>query len=296
MNDKTVCVILNYNVASLTCRLAQTLCGYSAVSDIVVVDNCSTDDSIKVLNAIRNEKIHIVSSDKNGGYGYGNNIGVREAYEKYGAKYVLILNPDVEVEESVIEELKKRMSGYPDCAVASARQISPSQPRTQSCWGLGSIFEHTVRMLPVTGKIYKRIKKKSLYEGDYSEHETECVAGSLLIADAEKFIEAGGYDEDFFLYMEENVLGSRLKKLGYKTLFCGDITYLHNHGVSISKTFRRESKIFDLLRESKQKYLRGYLGASEFQVLVFRVLSAIGKTEMIIWHQIKTRLAGNKKK
>ena len=71
----------------------------NSIDKIVVVDNCSTDNSYVQLKEFENEKIHVVQSEKNGGYGYGNNIGID--YLKNLVDYIIVANPDVVFKESV---------------------------------------------------------------------------------------------------------------------------------------------------------------------------------------------------
>uniref|UniRef100_UPI0006D0DB42 glycosyltransferase n=1 Tax=Clostridium sp. NkU-1 TaxID=1095009 RepID=UPI0006D0DB42 len=100
------CIILNYNDAETTISLVNSLVNYEILDSIVIVDNCSTDDSASRLQAIEAGKVHFISSEKNGGYGYGNNQGIRYAYGNLHATHVLIANPDVKVTEECIQAMK----------------------------------------------------------------------------------------------------------------------------------------------------------------------------------------------
>ena len=81
MNEyKTACVILNYNDASTTLDLLRKIQHYKVLNYIVIVDNCSTDDSIEKIQQYVSNNIYLLKSSSNGGYGAGNNIGIRYAY------------------------------------------------------------------------------------------------------------------------------------------------------------------------------------------------------------------------
>ena len=74
---KTSCVILNYNDAQTVIEQVKRIYQYSSLDYIVVVDNCSTDNSWEELQALKekSEKISLIQTEKNGGYGAGNNAG-----------------------------------------------------------------------------------------------------------------------------------------------------------------------------------------------------------------------------
>ena len=95
-NSRTSCVILNYNDSGTTVEQVRRICGYPSLDDIVVVDNASGEDSWEELKTSveHMENVHLSRAERNGGYGAGNNIGVRYSLEKLGARYVLIANPD----------------------------------------------------------------------------------------------------------------------------------------------------------------------------------------------------------
>ncbi|MFR5732279.1 MAG: glycosyltransferase family 2 protein [Clostridium sp.] len=84
MSMQLSCVILNYNDAETTEKLVKQIADYDVLHQIIVVDNASTDDSLERLrklesdaNASQSGKVRVISADHNGGYGSGNNLGVR---------------------------------------------------------------------------------------------------------------------------------------------------------------------------------------------------------------------------
>ena len=71
------CLILNYNDVQSTTKLYNQIKDYKVLDHIILVDGKSTDDSYKKLNQLSSPKTTVLLADKNGGYGYGNNIGLR---------------------------------------------------------------------------------------------------------------------------------------------------------------------------------------------------------------------------
>ena len=70
------CVILNYNDSETTLSLINKIKTYEILDYIVIVDNQSSDNSLEKLRKIQTSKIIVICSEKNGGYGYGNNYGI----------------------------------------------------------------------------------------------------------------------------------------------------------------------------------------------------------------------------
>ena len=107
ITDMIGVVILNYNDVQTTIELVDKLVSYKSISNIVIVDNHSTDDSVQILNSKYKTitRIKIVISNTNGGYGAGNNIGIKYLYDMYGIRYQIICNPDVSFEENVVVAL-----------------------------------------------------------------------------------------------------------------------------------------------------------------------------------------------
>ena len=87
---KTGIVVLNYNDAIETIDFVEKISTFNAVDIICVVDNCSTDDSVKQLKKLKN--IELIALDTNEGYAAGNNAGLKYLYEQECDNYI-ISNP-----------------------------------------------------------------------------------------------------------------------------------------------------------------------------------------------------------
>lgn len=274
------CVILNYNDWEHTSTLIKHIENYRIFSNIVVVDNCSTDDSLIRLKELQNSKIVIVQSEKNKGYGYGNNFGMKYAFKKLGADAVLICNPDVSFGENVVEHLSSAMEAQPNCGVISAVQYDRNGNEIdQSAWSIPHVWNYIFSV----GKLSSHIAV-NFYQNAEVLHrapvtKVDCVAGSLLLVSRDSFEKTGGYDENVFLYCEETILGCKMKKAGFNTYICSDIHYLHLHGVSISKSVTSAVKRKKLLLKSHHYTLKNYLNANYFALLLDNVVGKIAIAE-----------------
>ncbi len=117
-------VILNYNDACGTVDAIRRISGFSCIESIIVVDNASTDKSAEriqeAIESANDDRLVFIQSGRNGGYGYGNNIGVRYAHDRLSAKYALIANPDAVFDESLVENMLKIFESDADTAAVGA--------------------------------------------------------------------------------------------------------------------------------------------------------------------------------
>jgi GT2 family glycosyltransferase len=269
------CLILNYNGYEETAQLIKIIADYN-FSNILVVDNCSTDNSFYELQKHATKKISIIRTFKNGGYGSGNNFGMRYAFEVLKADLVLICNPDVVYEDGLISRLKSLFKENKKIGVVSALQKDKNQREvTISAWKIPNTWDYIFSV----GGILKKCIPTFYYSLDFLHHtstvQVDCVAGSLLMISKDAFKVTGGYDEDIFLYCEETTLGCKMRDAGYETYLCSDCTYTHLQGVSISKSIKSILQQKKIMLNSHHVLLRKYLKANHFQVLVDKIISNI---------------------
>lgn len=273
------CVILNYNDASTTIQLVENIKDYSLLDFIVVVDNCSTDDSWDKLRILKSEKIHIISSSRNGGYGFGNNVGLRYSSNVLNVDYVVIANPDVLFSEECISKFIQTFQEDSSIAVVSAKQSNSPDCAWKNC--------STMQYILATSLFFEIWLKIRSYPSKYFQGKNLtpvfAVPGSLLMVDLKKMLEHGMYDEDFFLYYEEPVLAQKFTEAGLKTILRLDCSYVHNHHVSISKTYRRWSQQHAVLLKSAELFLRKYKNANILQMLFANLWFAYTKFEFFIY-------------
>lgn len=256
---KINCVILNYNDADTVLGLVHEIGGYQALDQIVIVDNASTDDSVSKLEPLKNEKIHVLRAEKNGGYGSGNNLGVRYAVEQNGADYVLIANPDVKFSEGCIRSLAGILRRHPELAVATAKMDDMTYGELNNGWKLHGFWGELLAMGPICMRLFKKLLSyPDTYFEDKKAVYVDAVHGSMLMVDGKKFLEVGGYDKGIFLYQEEAVLAKKMKDRGYRSLLVLDQTYRHEHSVSIKKSFKGQLERQKLRNTSVLYYMKQY--------------------------------------
>jgi N-acetylglucosaminyl-diphospho-decaprenol L-rhamnosyltransferase len=280
MNSRIVsCVILNYNDAPTTIKLLKHIKDFGAIDNIVVVDNYSTDNSWEELQSYKNEKIKLIKTEKNGGYGFGNNVGIKYSVETLNADYVLIANPDVIFENDLIEKLVATFDNNSDIAVVSAKQSNSFHWAWKNCSVLQQVLATSLFF-----EIWLSIRE---YSKSYFLNKTEvpvfAVPGSLLMVDAKKMIRYGMFDEEFFLYYEEPILAQKFADAGLRTILRLDISYIHNHHTTTLKTLKRWSKQHNILLKSAELFLRKYKQANTLQMFFAKLWFAYTRVEFAIY-------------
>lgn len=274
------CIILNYNDSDNCIKLARKIESYSGLSHVIVVDNSSTDESLLKLKLYDGKLYSLISTDHNGGYGYGNNFGMKYAFEKLDTDAVLICNPDVSFEETVIECLSSAMEARPNCGVISAVQYDRNGNEiNQSAWSIPHVWNYIFSV----GKLSSRFAVNFYQTAEFLHRkpvtQVDCVAGSFLLVSRCAFEKTGGYDENVFLYCEETILGCKMKRAGLDTYICSDVHYLHLHGVSISKSITSAVKRKKLLLKSHHYTLKNHLNANCFTLLLDDIVGKIAIVE-----------------
>lgn len=238
--SKIAIIVLNYNCADTTIKCVDQLLSFKSEIYIIIVDNNSTDHSYDILKKrYQDYKIDVIETGTNGGYGAGNNYGIKYAINQYNISYFAIINPDVIVpNDSVIERLLNTISNNQECAVAGAVVINSgnSYNPANSAWKVPRKIEFILSRCIFLKKLQKEIIN---WKFNCSKTvEVDCISGCFFIASVSAFEKIGFFDEEIFMYNEEILIGHRLKHLGYKEILHLDEFVYHNHPIGSAPTIK----------------------------------------------------------
>ncbi len=284
---KTAIIVLNYNSEKETEEYVNKIKEYNILDKIIVVDNMSTTiGAYENLKKLENEKISVVRTEKNGGYSYGNNYGIHYL-ESFNEKYdnIIISNADIDVEENAIKECIEVLNSEPKIGVVAPRMYNiDNKPARRSSWKIRTFkadIVHSTRILEV-------LFLKKLYGGEYSEEEykndklqVEAIAGSFFVIKYDILKEINYFDENVFLFYEEDILAHKLKALDYKVFSLNNIKFIHYESQTIKKTFNYFKKMKQLYK-SKMYYQKEYNKIGFFKILLFKVLYCVRFIELLI--------------
>lgn len=220
-------VIVSFNDAQWLEPCLSTVLSHAgtATLEVVVVDNDSRDGTRELVESRFPEVL--VVSNRNGGFGHGNNRGI----ERTTAPYVLFLNPDTEVIQGTLGALVDRLDECPEVGLAGTRQLMPD----------GELIP-TIRRFPSASRAFGEALASErwpvrpswagerLLDAELYTREVECdwTSGSFMLARREALTSAGWFDERFFLYAEEPDLCLRIKQAGWRVRHLPDMTITHH--------------------------------------------------------------------
>ncbi|SFV03129.1 glycosyltransferase family 2 protein [Butyrivibrio sp. INlla21] len=280
-------VVLNYNDSETTVSFLNQIQKYGIIEKIVVVDNHSSDDSFTRLKELDNDKIDVIQTNENRGYAAGNNYGVKYLTKEYAPKCIIISNPDVFFEESVIETMLGYLEKLPGAAAVTCKMNCLSGIKLPIAWKLPKYKDCLVQ----DSYIFKKVFGDPLeYKEDRLKSEISLVdvlPGSMFMTKTEAFDKVGGFDEHTFLYYEENILAYKFQKAGYKSYLINNCSYDHKHSVSIDKNIASVKKRFEVAYKSREWYCKEYLGASSIQLKLLHIFYKIGVFNYLIYKKIK---------
>ena len=178
---------------------------------IVIVDNSVDKEEAEKLVGLkaRFPEIELVFSENNDGFGKGHNLAFNRFCDP-DTKFFVILNPDVVLENDAVGIMKAYLEEHPECAMTIPRLLKPEG-------GMQKAYrrELTVRDMFIRSFTPHLFKKRSAYhtmqDMDYSQpFKVPFAQGSFLMIRSEIYRELGGFDDRFFLYLEDADLCRRV--------------------------------------------------------------------------------------
>ena len=279
---KTAIVILNYNDFKNTSRFVKEIKDYKSIDKILLVDNLSPNGDLEYLKTLEGGKIEVISSEKNGGYSYGNNFGVKHLGNEYDN--IIISNPDVSVEEKAIIDSIKKLNSRENIAVVAPRMKFTSGFARRSSWKIRTYpldLIHTTRLLELL--FYPVLRSGEYSEKDYAKGDlkVDCIAGSFFIIKSKVLKEIDYFDENVFLFYEEDIIGKKLKEKGYEIYSLNDIHFMHYESQTIGKVFSYGKKI-SMLNKSKMYFQTKYNKINILQKLLLYILILCRNIELLV--------------
>ena len=244
---RVLTVVLNYRTADLTLRAVEAaLRAMDGVAGaITVVDNDSRDGSFERLSeAVRTrgwDRVRVLSSGRNGGYGAGNNFGIRQGLPD-GSRpdYIYILNSDAFPEPAAIRVLLDHLERHPEAGFAGSRIHGDDGAYHQTAFRFPGVFSE-FESAACTGPISRLLKNHivALPEPKTTQ-AVDWLAGASLLVRQRMLDEIGGFDERYFLYFEETDLSLRARRAGWQAFYVPGSRVMHIGSVSTGmKTWKR---------------------------------------------------------
>lgn len=283
---KIALVVLNYNDKKTTVEFVKKIEQYKVIDKIMLVDNCSTDNSFDEFLNLKSDKIDAIKTGENKGYAYGNNYGIKNLKEKYD--YIIISNSDIKIEEKSIKKCIDIMEKDKKIGIsAPTMYLKNGKLKKRHCWKERTFLRELINTSILLRILFYPIYKKGQYKLDFSKEyqEVDCITGSFLIFRELCLKEVNLFDENTFLYYEEDIICKKIKEKGYKIVNVNSASYIHTESKSISKElnlFQRKK----ILRKSQKYYLKKYQNIKKWQEILLKIVNFEHQIELILQNLI----------
>lgn len=210
-----------------------SLCKSTAgiITEIIVIDNQSTDGSIDYLQK-RFPEVRFIVNNTNAGFAKASNKGLQFAK----GRYILFLNPDTLLSENTLKKCIGFLERHNDAGAVGVKMID----------GSGKFLKESKRSFPSPltslyklfglSKLFPASKVFSRYYAGHLDknknHEVDVLAGAFMMIRRELLEKLGSFDEDFFMYGEDIDLSYRIQKNGFKNYYLAETEIIHFKGES----------------------------------------------------------------
>lgn len=258
-------VILTYNTKELIrwCLDKNLPLLRNVDSEVIVVDNGSCDDSSSDIQE-RYPEVKLLRTEKNLGFGGGNNLGIQAAR----GRYVILLNSDAYFHPGALEKAINWLRHAPRTGALGVKLIMENggwQPYARKfptlvdyglmLSGLGQCFPDS--------KLFNRSDYK--WYKDLSPIQVDWITGACMIFPKQVLNQVGGFDERFYLYFEEVDLCKRIQQAGYEIWCIPDAVVTHLVGQTCRSSKREEYNFMSGLLYFRKHH--GYFGAQGYKCL-----------------------------
>lgn len=211
-------IICSYNTRNITERCLRCLEKGKERKEIIVVEN-GIDGTAEMIRK-KFPRVRLIEPGENTGFARGNNLGLAAANPE--ARFILLLNTDVFVEPETIEKAMAFLESHPEADVIGCRLNLPDgrlQPSAGSLPTPGNVFTWMMgvgrQVHPTDPDFFARVR------------QVGWVMGAFMMMKRQVYEQTRGFDENFFMYMEEVEWCKRMEKAGFGVWYVSDFTVTH---------------------------------------------------------------------
>ncbi|MDP1665896.1 MAG: methyltransferase domain-containing protein [Methylobacter sp.] len=235
---KVSIIIPVYNQVHYTIQCLESICRYLPLSsfEIIVVDDCSSDDTTKRLSSI--EGVKVVSNETNQGFVRSCNIGAKAAR----GEYLHFLNNDTEVTAGWLDELVRTFHEFPGTGFVGSKLVYPDGSLQEAggiIWQDGSAWN------------FGRFQDPQLPLYNYAREVDYCSGASIMVPKL-LFDELGGFDEHYLpAYCEDCDLALKIRDLNYRVIYQPLSEVIHYEGVTSGTDLTKGVKAYQVENTAK---------------------------------------------
>ena len=272
-------VIVNYNVRELLRACLESIpTGTEGLSTVVyVVDNRSNDGSAAM---VRQDfpSVRLIEAEQNRGYSFANNIALRQLLEDREAsfRYVLLLNPDTVLPLKSLTNLVEFVDQQPEVGAAGPRLLRPDGSLDLACRRSFPGLWVSFTRLSGLSKLFPRSRLLARYNltflDDKGVYEVDSVVGACMLVRWSTFEQVGLLDETFFMYGEDLDWAFRMRQVGWRIVYNGQVLVIHHKGASSRQRSRQSILAF---HQAMELFFRKHYADSSGVFWSWLILTAV---------------------
>lgn len=268
-------VIVNYNAKEMLVRCIERILAGTIQPQIIISDNASTDNSLKLIEDYYPEcaNIFIHRNNKNGGFSAANNA----VFDKITSPFILYLNPDCFIETDTIEHLLNTMCQYPEAGMVGCLVTNMDGSEQVGCRGITPTPARVCNQMFKLNKIFLNNPKFKSYllsnePIPQSPIQVELISGSCMFVRKEALTTVGLLDDHYFLYCEDYDWFYRFIQSNWKIIFTPSTKVAHIKSFSTSQA---PLKVLVYKARGMWRYYNKFFKNNEPFYIVFIVRSGI---------------------
>jgi GT2 family glycosyltransferase len=274
-------VIVNWNSGPLLARciasLPRACVDGVSIGSVVVVDNASHDGSGSV-QAPTGVKIEVIRNARNIGFAAACNLGARGCREGN----ILFLNPDTELGPDSLAAPLRRLAC--DTAgrigIIGIALVTPQGERQRGVARFPTPASMLGQALSLDRVAPKLVPPRFMTDWDHLDtRAVDQVPGAFMLMRRSDFERLGGFDEQFFVYMEDVDLAFRAREAGLASLYMHDCTLTHVGGGTTNRV--KDKRLFYMLR-SRVLYARKHFGRAGYAAVVVAAMLLEPLTRLVV--------------
>ncbi len=260
-------IIVNWNTPDLLAQCLESLKSELEVlpnltTETVVVDNASTDESVKLIRE-QFPWVTLIENQNNVGFAAANNQAVHQS----SGRYVFLLNPDTELKPGALAPLIEFLDSHPQAGAAGSRLLNPNETLQTSCYPALTLSRELWRLFHLDKFHAYGVYHMKKWDTD-ARREVDVLQGASLLLRRKALDQVGVLDDDYFMYTEEVDLCYRLQKGGWQLFWVPQSQVVHYGGQSTQQV---ATKMFLWLYQSKLIFFRkhyGRIGAFVYKLIL----------------------------
>lgn len=281
-DPKTAAVILNYNDDKNAEKLVRFLQRGRGADRILLADNSETGRK-PALEALRDENTELIYLH-NRGYARGNNEALVRLRREHGFyDYIAVMNPDIQIGAGGVEKCVEFLESHANYAACAPRMFDAAGlPHHLSGWRERTFLcdlAYSSGLLSRIIGMYRETYPPEHWQRDFAD--VDCLAGSFFVVKNNVFESVGKFDENTFLYFEEDILGFKLRHAGYKLAVLNRDRFVHYEGGS-SQQKGMPLKKYLAMQKSRIYFQKHYKQIGTAQTELLWAATALGAAEKIV--------------